>query len=162
MKSVWTPNSSPDRRIERYGERPGAGSGPGSVIAIGLATTIVFSALAFGSVEAWAMAVVETMGILLIGLWIVKSILDRRITVLIPTPLLPVAGLLCWGLIQSIALPGAAGDRKSLSMDVESSRTAVVSIFFLTVLALAGANFFASKQRLRRLATFLVFYGLAL
>jgi O-antigen ligase len=39
---------------------------------------------------------------------------------------------------------------------------AVISIFFLLVLALGAANFFNSKHSLRNLATFFVFYGMAL
>src|SRR5262249_4815947 len=42
------------------------------------------------------------------------------------------------------------------------SRVAVISIFSLLMLSLAAANFLAGKQRLRYMATFLAFYGLAL
>jgi O-antigen ligase len=133
-----------------------------TVIVIGLGAALVFSALAFGSVEAWAIAVVESIGILLIGLWITESILLRQLRLSIPVPLIPVAGLVCWGLIQSVAIKNAAGQRTSISMDVEASRVAVVSIFFLLVLALTAANFINDRARLGRMATFLAFYGLAL
>ena len=131
-------------------------------IVIGLSAAVVFSALAFGSVEAWAIAVVESIGLLLIGLWIAESIRARQIRLSIPTPLIPVAGLVCWGLIQSIAFKSGSGQRTSISLDVEASRVAVVSIFFLLVLALIAATFINDRARLGRLATFLAFYGLAL
>jgi O-antigen ligase len=133
-----------------------------TVIVIGLGAAVVFSALAFGSVEAWAMAIVESIGIVLTGLWITESILTRQLRLSIPAPLIPVAGLVCWGLIQSIAIKNAAGQRTSISMDVEASRVALVSIFFLVMLALTAANFISDRARLGRLATFLAFYGLAL
>src|SRR5215831_2822591 len=133
-----------------------------SIIAFGLAAALVFSALAFGSVEAWAMAVLESMAVLLIGLWITKSIKEGEVRVSFPIHLLPVAGLVCWGLVQSISITRESGVRKSISMDAEASRVAVISIFFALMLVLTAANFFAGKPRLRYLATFLAFYGLAL
>src|SRR5262249_6547377 len=133
----------------------------GSVTVLGLVGAIVFAALAFGSVEVWAMTVLESLTVGLIGLWITKSILDRRIHVVIPGALLPVAGLVCWGLIQGIAI-SSSGARKRMSMDVEASRVAAISMFFLLVLALTAGNCFIGKQRLQHLATFFAFYGLAL
>jgi O-antigen ligase len=127
-----------------------------------LAVAVAFSALAFGSVEAWAMAIVESIGLVLIGLWVTESIVTRQIRLSIPTPLIPLAGLVCWGLIQSVAIKSESGQRTSISMDAEASRVAVVSVFFLLVLALAAANFIKDRARLGRVATFLVFYGLAL
>jgi O-antigen ligase len=123
---------------------------------------LVFSALAFGSVEAWAMAVLETMAIGLGALWLIKSVVEQQIRVTVPVVLMPVAGLVCWGLIQSIAITGGSGERKSISMDFEATRVAVISIFFLLVLALAAGNFFTGKQSIRNIATFLVFYGMAM
>jgi O-antigen ligase len=106
--------------------------------------------------------VLESIAIALVALWLLASLFERQILVTIPAVLMPVAGLVCWGLIQSIAISGASGERKSISMDVEASRVAVVSILFLLVLALIAANFLTGKQRLRSLSTFLVFYGMAL
>jgi len=123
---------------------------------------LVFSALAFGSVEPWAKAVLESIAVLVTALWVIKSFLERQIRLVIPPVLLPVAGLVVWGLIQSIAITGGSEERKAISMDVEASRVAVVSIFFLLLLAVGAANFISEKQAVRRLATFLVFYGLAL
>src|SRR5262249_1248651 len=133
-----------------------------SIIAFGLVGALVFSALAFGSVEAWAMAVLESIAVVLIGLWITKSIKEREGRGSFPIHLLPVAGLVCLGLIQSISITTRWGVRKSIWMDGEVSRVAVISIFSLLMLSLAAANFLAGKQRLRYMATFLAFYGLAL
>src|SRR5262249_45921690 len=92
-----------------------------SIIAFGLVAALVFSALAFGSVEAWAMAVLESIAVLLIGLWITKSIQEREVRVSFPIHLLPVAGLVCWGLVQSISINTGSGARTSISMDAEAS-----------------------------------------
>src|SRR6478672_10763335 len=77
----------PDSRFQTHDSRLAR------VIGFGLVVALVFSALAFGSVEAWAMAVLESIAVLLIGLWITKSIKEREVRVSFPTHLLPVADL---------------------------------------------------------------------
>jgi len=66
------------------------------------------------------------------------------------------------GAIQSIALAGSEGRISSLSMDVEATRGATAVIFFLFVCFLIAANFFATRERLRQLANFLIAFGLVL
>ena len=131
-------------------------------IAIGLMVTMVFTVVALGTVEAWSVAIFELIVLFLMLLWAAKAVVEKRLEIRIPSAALPLAAFVLLGLIQSIAITGASGQTKSLSMDVEATRGAVTVIFFLLVCFLIAANFFTSTERLRVLANFLVIFGLAL
>lgn len=131
-------------------------------IAIGLLAAIVFTTLALGTVEAWSVALFELIVLVIILMWAIKAIADRRLSITIPAAGWPVAGLIALGLVQSAAFADEPGQIHSLSMDVEATRGAVTVIFFLFVCFLVAANFFASRDRLRMLANFLIVFGLVL
>ncbi len=132
-----------------------------AIIAL-LFASVVFTALAHGAVEAWSRAVFEILVAVLILLWAMKWVADKRIEIKIPAMALPVAALFVLGVAQSVAITDEAGRRTGISMDVEATRTATTALFFLMVCCLATANFFDGAERLRALAKFLVVYGLAL
>ena len=134
---------------------------PKAIIAL-LLVAVVFTALAHGAVEAWSRAVFEILVAVLILLWAMKSVADKRIEIKIPAMALPVMALLVLGIAQSVAVTDEAGRRTGISMDVEATRTATTTLFFLLAFFLAAANFFDSPQRLRALTRFLIVYGLAL
>lgn len=123
---------------------------------------VVFTALAFGTVEPWSIALFELIVILLLLLWAAKAIVENRLEIRIPAAALPLGGFVLLGLAQSIAITGSGGRVSSLSMDVEATRGAVAVIFFLFVCFLIASNFFTSPERLRSLANFLIIFGLAL
>jgi len=131
-------------------------------IAIGLLTAIVFTALALGTVEAWSVALFELIVLVLILLWAIKAIADHRLSITMSAAGWPLAGLIAVGLIQSAAFGDQTRRIHSLSMDVEATRGAVTVIFFLFICFLVVANFFASRDRLRMLANFLIIFGLVL
>src|SRR5438093_9090345 len=127
-------------------------------IAAGLLAAIVFTALAHGAVEPWSVALFELMFVGLLLLWGIKATLDRRLEITIPAAALPIAALLLLGMTQSVAF-NAAGQRASLSMDVEATRRAVTVIFFLGVSFVVAANFFITRERLFLLANLLTVFG---
>jgi O-antigen ligase len=132
------------------------------VMAVGLIVAVIFTALAHGAVEPWSVAIFELLIVALMLVWAVKVAVDRCLAVHLPAIALPVAGLLILGLIQSVAYVDGAGHLRSLSMDVEATRQTVTLLFFLLVACLMGASFLTGKERLRAVAKFLVYYGLAL
>jgi O-antigen ligase len=132
------------------------------VIVIGLLTAIVFTALALGTVEAWSVAVFQLIILVLVMLWATKAILEKHLEIKIPPAAFPFGALVLLGLAQSIAITSSNGQTSSLSMDVEATRGAVVTIFFLLLAFLIAANFFDRLDRLRTLANFLTVFGLAL
>ena len=74
----------------------------------------------------------------------------------------PLVALIVWGLMQSIAWTDQAGQRASLSLDVEATRGAVLWLSLLVIAFVVSANLFISRARLKLLRTFAVFFGLAL
>ncbi len=66
------------------------------------------------------------------------------------------------GLAQSVAFTDGDGRRVSLSMNVDATRPAVMVMFFLLVSFIIARNFVATRERVGSLASFLVFYGLAM
>ncbi|HKY05544.1 MAG TPA: hypothetical protein VJQ56_11680, partial [Blastocatellia bacterium] len=126
-------------------------------IASGLLLTVVFTALAYGTVEAWSVAVFELAIIALVSLWLIKSYIDRRLSVAIPQAALPVAAFALLGVAQSITFRGA-----SLSADSEATRMAVTVVFVLLASFIIAANFFNTRERLFMLGNFLIIYGFAM
>ena len=131
-------------------------------IAVGLLVAVVFTALAHGAVESWSLAVFELMIALLVLLWALKAIADRRFKVTIPKLALPMLALLAIGLAQSVSFGGPDSRVQSLSMDVEATRSTVTVLFFLVLSFLIASNFFDTRERLHTLVRFLVVYGLVL
>jgi O-antigen ligase len=129
-------------------------------IAIGLLAAVVFTALAHGAVEAWSLAIFELIVVALLALWSIKVLIEGRVRVRIPREALPVAALIVVGLVQSVSV-SVDGARLSLSKDVEATRGAVVVLCYLFAAFVIAANFFATRERLRALARFLIIYGLA-
>jgi len=128
-------------------------------IAAGLLSVMIFTTLAHGAVEPWSLALFELMVVGLLLLWGIKATLDRRLEITIPATALPIAALLLLGMTQSVAFTDAAGQRASLSMDVEATRRAVTVIFFLGVSFVVAANFFITRERLFLLANLLTAFG---
>ncbi|MEW6209370.1 MAG: O-antigen ligase family protein [Acidobacteriota bacterium] len=127
-----------------------------------LLAAVVFTALAHGAVEAWSRAVFEIIVAVLLLLWAIKWVADKRLEIKIPATLLPLMALFVAGLAQSVAIRDETGRRTGVSMDIEATRVTTTTIFFLLVCCLAAANLFLSAERLRALSKFLVVYGLAL
>jgi O-antigen ligase len=131
-------------------------------IAPGLLAAIVWTALAHGAVEAWSVAIFELIVCVVMLLWVLKSVADRRINLRIPSICAPVAALLILGLIQGISRTDESGMRSGISMDIEATRSAVIVLFFIFVSFVIAANAFTSEERLRSLANFLIIYGLCM
>src|SRR2546421_12794000 len=124
-------------------------------IAIGLLVAVVFTTLAHGAVESWSLALFELMVIGLVLLWALKAVADKHFKLILPRATIPVAALFALGVIESFALPGVL----SLSMDVEATRQATATMFFLLASFIIAANFFTTRERLKTLSRFIVIYG---
>lgn len=132
------------------------------LIAAGLLFAVVFTALAHGAVEPWSLLFFELIVLTLMFLWAAKIVIDKQFIITVPAVALPMVALAAIGLAQSVAFTDGAGIRRSLSMDVEATRSTVTALLFLLVTFLIAANFFASRRRLSVLSGFLVVFGLAL
>jgi len=132
------------------------------LIAIGLLMALVFTTLAHGAVEPWSIAVFELILIALVALWGIKATVDRRLQMAIPAGAAPLAVMLLFGIAQSVAFTGTAGDRVALSMDVESTRHVVTVALFLTIAFIIASNFLVSRERFFLVANVLTVFGAAL
>jgi O-antigen ligase len=131
-------------------------------IVVGLLATAVFTALAHGAVEFWAVSIFELIVACLVLLWGVRLFVGDAVLIKMPRTSLPLLALLALGIVQSIATQDATGRKLSLSMDVEATRSAVAVVVALIAFFAIAANFVARRDRLPGVATFLIVYGLAL
>lgn len=126
-------------------------------IAIGILVVLCFAALAHGAVESWSIAIVKLLAAVLVLLWSLKIILEKRLVLTIPAVTWPLACFLLLGLVQSIRFRSM-----SLSQDIEATRGTVAIYITMLVMFLLSANFFANRERLRVMVSFLTFFGFAL
>lgn len=126
-------------------------------IAIGILVVLCFAALAHGAVEAWSIAIVKLLTAVLVLLWGLKIILEKRLVLTIPAATWPLVSFLLLGLVQSVSFRSA-----SLSQDLEATRGTVAIYLVVLIMFLLSANFFANRERLRVMVSFLTFFGFAL
>jgi hypothetical protein len=133
-----------------------------SVIAVGLMVVMAGAALAFGAVESWSIAIFGLSIMALLGLWIVKGLIDRRLEISVPAPALPLAALILFGVAQLITITESSGKRVSISLDPEATRLTTEVMIVLLIAFLLSANFLAKVPALTWLRNFLIFFGLVL
>jgi O-antigen ligase len=131
-------------------------------IFIGLLVTIVFTALAHGAVESWSVAVFGGLVIALLVIWASKAFKEKQLVIVVPEAAWPLAALLLYAMIQSLAFTKSDGQMVSLSMDVEATRSALPVVFFLFAAFLLAVNFLHTPERLKQGVSFLIFYGFGL
>jgi O-antigen ligase len=132
------------------------------LIVVGLLAALVFTALAFGGVEPWAVGLSELLLAGLAALWVIRTIVGGRIELALPATVLPFAGLVAWVAIQGITISDASGNTKSLSLDAEATRNAATVMLFLLIFFLLSSTFLGTRERIEMLARFLIIYGAAL
>src|SRR5215471_5821166 len=127
-----------------------------------LMVVLVGTAVASGAVEPWSVAIFELLVISIIILWALRALSERRVFLDVPAASLPMGLLVLMGVAQSLALTDEGGRTRSLSLDVEATRLAALTVFFLLVCFLAAANFLAVRKRMRFVVRSLVTYGLVM
>jgi len=128
-------------------------------IAIGLLAALIFTVMAHGAVEPWSVALFELIVLVLLVLWGIKCTLDRHVKITVPAAALPIVALLLLGIFQSVAFMDGAGQRASLSLDVEATRHAVMILGFQAISFIVAANFLVTRERLSLLANVLTVFG---
>jgi O-antigen ligase len=132
---------------------------------------IVLSALAYGTVHYWALAVFQTGAAIILFFWAVDGWRSQRLRFSRNVLQLPLVGLFLIGLIQLLPLGSSAPETagilsaspvNSLSFDPYSTRLALVQIFALLVYFAAALSFIDSPVRLRLLVRTIVIFGFAL
>lgn len=134
----------------------------GSLIASGALLTLLFTALAFGAVEAWSIAVFGFLVLVLGALWIIKAWGDKQLRLVIPATFWPLGVFLIFGALQTVSRSDETGKRFAISLDVEATRLVLEVLAVLLIAFLIFANFFVSSRRLLWLRSFFILFGLGL
>ncbi len=132
------------------------------IAAAGLMIVLAFTALAFGAVEPWSLAVFGMLTIALLVLWFIKGVANRRLKINAPATVLPLLALLLLGVAQGITIIDPDGKRSSISLDAEATWMATEILVVLVIAFLLSANFLSSGAAVTWLRNFLIFFGLAL
>jgi hypothetical protein len=128
----------------------------------GLIGLVIFSAVAHGVVEPWSVLLFELFCVALFFLWAVKGFRERKLVFVLPSLAWPLLALIGLGLAQAIAWQDGAGVRRSLSFDVDATRSALLMLVCLLLCLVLTATCFRWRERLEMLAKFLPFYGMTL
>jgi O-antigen ligase len=137
-----------------------------------LCIAIVLSALLYGTVHYWALALFELGASALILLWAVDAWRSRTLRFSLNSLQWPLVGLIVLGLLQLLPLRsadagGASGALSappvsSLSIDPYSTRLALVQIFTLLIYFAAALAFIDSPKRLRLIVRTVIVFGFLL
>jgi O-antigen ligase len=139
-------------------------------IVLALCLSVVLSALAFGTVHSWSLALFQAGAGLVVVAWAADAWRTRRLRLSLNPLQLPLLGLVALGVVQLLPLgapppeagaPGA-GAARSLSFDPFTTRLVVVQIASLLVYFAAALAFVDSPRRLRLLARAFIIFGFAL
>jgi O-antigen ligase len=133
----------------------------GKVITVGLAVAVMFTALAYGAVEPWSVTLFELLVAALVLVWALKMWADREVTITLPPIAFPMMALLAVGAVQSISIAGSNGVRRSLSFDVDATRSAMVVLAALFIFFVIAATVLDKPSKLAGFTNFLIIFGLA-
>ena len=127
---------------------------------------IIFSALAYGTVHAWALAIFFLGGVVMLVLWVIDSWTLGALRISRNVLQLPVLGLLVLGLVQLLPLrsPETVGGIsvplvRSLSFDPYATRFIVIEIVALLIYFAATLVFVDTPKRLRLLVRTITIFG---
>ena len=134
-----------------------------------ICVAIVLSALAYGTVHYWALALFNIGGLTILALWVVDAWTLGNFRVNRNALQLPLIGLIVLGLVQLLPLrtvsSGGAttiGLANSLSLDPNSTRLVLVQLATLLIYFAATLVFTDTPHRLRVLVRTIMIFGFLL
>jgi O-antigen ligase len=141
-------------------------------VIVTLCASIVLTALAYGTVHYWSLAVFEIGACALVVLWVVDAWRSRRLRLSRNILQLPLIGFILLGLFQLLPLRSsgeAAGTGalsstpvSSLSIDPYSTRLVLVQLAALFIYFAAALAFIDSPKRLRLVVRVIIVFGFGL
>jgi O-antigen ligase len=139
------------------------------LIFLTLSLAVVLSALAYGTVHYWALAVFTAGAAWVFTLWAIDGWRARLLRLSRNALQLPLLGLLLVGLLQLLPLGGAAltggvpdMPRRTLTYDPYATRLALVQIADLLVYFAAALLYLNSPRRLRIIVRLICIFGFLL
>jgi O-antigen ligase len=138
-------------------------------IILTLCLALVLSALAYGTVHYWALAIFQMGAALILFFWAVDAWRSGVLRLSRNRLQLPLLGLILLGLVQLLPLGGTAETAaaglnvsRSLSLDPYSTQLILVQLVALFVYFAAAFAFIDSPRRLRVVVNTIVIFGFAL
>lgn len=138
-------------------------------IIVMLCIAIVLSALLYGTVHYWSLALFELGACIIVLLWMVDAWRSRTLRISRNSLQWPLIGLMLLGLVQLLPLRSAsdagalsAPPVSSLSLDPYSTRLAIVQILALFIYFAAALAFIDSPKRLRLIVRTITIFGFLL
>ncbi|MFL6231232.1 MAG: O-antigen ligase family protein [Pyrinomonadaceae bacterium] len=142
-------------------------------VVLALCLAVVLSALAFGTVHSWSLAIFQAGAGFVALAWLADGWRTRRLRLSFNPLQLPLAGLCLIGLLQLLPLSsagdtaaaaaaGVAGARAAVSLDPFTTRLVVVQLVALLVYFAAALSFIDSPRRLQLVARVVMIFGFAL
>jgi O-antigen ligase len=135
---------------------------------------VICAPLAYGTVEAWSMALFELNALLLAALLAARFVFDARTTWCAHRLVLPLAALLLLGVLQTVpfgqAAPQVAAPESialaelgppTLSLDPQATREATVKLLALAIYFMVAINALGSRERRRVMLLTLTILGFA-
>ncbi len=132
-----------------------------------LCVMLVFSNIAFGAVETWALGFLSLFSALVVIFWIADAWLKQEFWFSFSKLQLPLLGLILIGLIQLLPLRSSniSSDLLSIpatntiSLDPFLTRIAVVHLIIYFIFFAAALTFINIQTRLRKIVVFIVIFG---
>lgn len=128
-----------------------------------LLTTIVLTAIPYGTVQPWWIAIFQCVVFLIAILGVIEAIISKRWSLNL-LPVAPLLALVLFAAIQSLPLfsgTGSISSRTSISADPYSTRLFAIQLFALTLVILLLRRYASSKARLRSLIYVVIGVGVA-
>lgn len=137
------------------------------IIVILLCVMLVFSNIAFGAVETWALAFLSIFAAFIVVFWIADALVKKEFWFSSSKLQLPLVGLILIGLIQLLPLRSSdiSSDLLSvpavitLSLEPYLTRIAVVHLVVYVIFFAAALTFINIQTRLRKIVVFIIIFG---
>ena len=139
----------------------------GRLVVLVLCAAVVLSALAFGTVHSWTLALFQAGAGVVVLLWALDAWRSRTLRLSRSLLQLPLAGLFAVGLIQLLPLGGADASvaglpsdaARTLSLDPYATRMTLVQLAALAVYFSAALVFIDTPKLLRLVVRVLILFG---
>ncbi len=132
---------------------------PEKLIFYGLLTTILLSAVPYGTVDPFSKLLLILPVCLFAGIRVVKGLIERSFRFSEPIIFLPLALILLLAIIQMLPLPFLDG--KTISLDPYETKIFIVSFAVLIIFGELLYSYTNSKQRLKSLIALVLITGAA-
>lgn len=130
----------------------------------------VFSAIAYGSVDAWALGFLAILTLVIVILWTIEAWRRREFRFSSSKLQIPLLGLILIGLVQLLPLRGGnissallpVPAARSLSLDPYSTRLAVIQLVVYFIFFAAAFVFINNRKRLWKIVLTIIIFGAAM